>query len=177
MKKKILDLGCGNRKTKGAIGVDINRNSQADIIWDLNKFPYKFAKDNTFNVIIMNHSLEHLFYTEKVFQEIYRIAKNNAKIIIAVPHFSSYLAYSLIGHYRQFACRAFENLGPKFEVKVLKLNWGLKISEENYKNPLKEVLRRFLNFLANWNVHFCERIWCYWVGGFNEIYAELEVKK
>lgn len=174
---KKLDLGCGKKKPKEFIGVDIKPFDCVDIVWDLNVFPWEFAKDNEFDVIRMNHSLEHLFYTEKVFGEIYRIAKPRARVIIAVPHFSSYLAYSLVGHYRQFACRAFESMKPKFRVKKMRLNWGLKFSDGSYENPFKEILRKFLNFLANLDVHFCERVWCYYVGGFNEICTELEVMK
>ena len=37
---KILDLGCGKRKRKGTVGIDISKDTDADIIHDLNKFPY-----------------------------------------------------------------------------------------------------------------------------------------
>ena len=42
IKMKILDLGCGKRKQKDAIGVDMSEDSDADVIHDLNKFPYPF---------------------------------------------------------------------------------------------------------------------------------------
>jgi len=42
--KKILDLGCGNRKKEGTIGIDINPNTNADIIHDPNTFPYPFEE-------------------------------------------------------------------------------------------------------------------------------------
>ena len=38
----ILDLGCGNKKRDGTIGVDFNSRTKADIIHDLNIFPYPF---------------------------------------------------------------------------------------------------------------------------------------
>ena len=57
--KSVLDLGCGNRKKPGAIGVDINPNAQADIIHDLNKFPYPF-EDSTFDEIYADNTIEHL---------------------------------------------------------------------------------------------------------------------
>ena len=31
---KILDLGCGKRKRKGAIGIDISEDTDADVIHD-----------------------------------------------------------------------------------------------------------------------------------------------
>jgi len=35
---KILDLGCGNKKFPGAVGIDINPLSDADVINALNDF-------------------------------------------------------------------------------------------------------------------------------------------
>ena len=49
--KQILHLGCGFNKITGSIGVDINPDSAADVIHDLNNFPYPF-KDNRFDRII-----------------------------------------------------------------------------------------------------------------------------
>lgn len=34
MEKKILDIGCGNNKIRGAIGLDIGKDTQADIVWE-----------------------------------------------------------------------------------------------------------------------------------------------
>lgn len=68
---KILDFGCGNNKTKGAIGLDKRTNSQADIIHDFDKFPYPFD-DNEFDIIICNNSLEHVKYLEKTLLEFWR---------------------------------------------------------------------------------------------------------
>ena len=45
---KVLDVGCGNCKLKGAIGIDIS--PAADIRHDLNKFPYPI-KPNSFDKI------------------------------------------------------------------------------------------------------------------------------
>jgi hypothetical protein len=37
--KKILDVGCGQNKFPGAIGIDANPRSHADVIHDLGNFP------------------------------------------------------------------------------------------------------------------------------------------
>ncbi len=39
-KSRILDLGCGKKKREGAIGVDFSDRHAADVIHDLNVFPY-----------------------------------------------------------------------------------------------------------------------------------------
>ena len=84
----MLHIGCGKDKTLGSIGIDINPRSDADIIYDLNRFPYPFTS-NTFDKIIAIHIIEHLDNIIKVMEELYRISKNGAKIYIASSHFSS----------------------------------------------------------------------------------------
>lgn len=115
---KILDLGCGKRKVKGSIGMDISSQSDADVIHDLNKFPYPFKK-NTFNTIHSYDCLEHLDDVIKVMEEIHRIAKPEAKVFITVPHFSSHNFYSDLTHQHPFAVRSFDFFSPD-ESSVIK---------------------------------------------------------
>lgn len=170
---KILDLGCGGNKLKGAIGIDSDKNSHADIIHNLNKFPYPFPK-NYFDIIYCSHILEHLDDVEKVMNEIYRIARPNGKIIIKVPHFSGRGAYNNMEHKHFFGCGVFEQFDKsKFKMEKIKLNYAFS----NRKEKSVRLISNLLSFLANLNIWFCERIWCYWVGGFSEIYIELRVNK
>ena len=83
---KILDLGCGKRKRKGAIGVDISEDTDADVIHDnnLNVFPYPFV-DNEFDYVYADNVIEHLDNVVKVLEELHRISKNGATIKIIVP--------------------------------------------------------------------------------------------
>ena len=56
-KPAVLDLGCGNRKRPGTVGIDINPQTAADVVHDLNCFPYPFA-DSTFDhVVLLNMRL------------------------------------------------------------------------------------------------------------------------
>lgn len=43
---KVLDLGCGKKKRPGSIGVDFSDRHHADVIHDLNVFPYPFENDS-----------------------------------------------------------------------------------------------------------------------------------
>jgi len=56
---RTLELGCGFTKTPGAFGVDIIAGSAADLIHDLDVFPYPLA-DNAFDRIICMDVLEHV---------------------------------------------------------------------------------------------------------------------
>lgn len=89
---KILDLGCGKRKRKGVIGIDISKDTDADIIHDLNVFPYTFA-DNEFDYIYADNIIEHLDNVIKVVEELYRISKNGATVKIIVPFFRSHYIF------------------------------------------------------------------------------------
>ena len=52
-KLKTLDLGCGNNKRLGAIGIDFNDLDAVDIIHDLNVFPYPL-EDSSFDEIYLD---------------------------------------------------------------------------------------------------------------------------
>jgi hypothetical protein len=54
-----LVLGCGLKKPEGSIGIDINPETTADILYDLNRTPYPL-KGNQFERILCHDILEHL---------------------------------------------------------------------------------------------------------------------
>jgi len=117
-----LDLGCGKGKAKRAIGVDIKENANADIIYDLNKFPYPF-RDNIFDEIYCYDILEHLDNVINALKEIYRISKSGAKTYITVPHFTSDSFYAGLEHKRAFSIRSFnefeEGYHPNIKFRVV----------------------------------------------------------
>ena len=155
----MLDLGCGKRKIKGCLGIDISPDSDADVVHDLNKFPYPF-KNNSFDIIYARDCLEHLDEIIKTIEEIYRIAKPKAKIFISVPHFSSHNYYTDLTHQRAFAVRSFDFFSPD-ESSVIKYLRpkacfkivGKKIEPNRFifklKNRLIKVRNRPLHFLIN----------------------------
>ena len=73
--KRILDVGCGQNKYPGAIGIDANRATHADVIHDLGTFPYPFA-DNEFEEIICRHVIEHVPDVLGFVNELHRITGN-----------------------------------------------------------------------------------------------------
>ncbi len=103
----ILDVGCGNKKRPGAIGIDSNRNTQADVIHDLNVFPYPF-EDNTFDEIYVTHCIEHLDDVLRVMEELHRIGKPGARVTVDAPYFSGQDAFSDPTHKHFFTSRSFD---------------------------------------------------------------------
>jgi len=55
-----LDIGCGENKQPGCIGVDFRKVSGVDIVQDLTMFPWKPLPDKCADVIYSSHLLEHI---------------------------------------------------------------------------------------------------------------------
>ncbi len=85
---KILDVGCGVNKFPGAIGLDNNPRTGADVIHDLGVVPYPFA-DDEFDFVVSNHVVEHIPDVMAFVTELYRITKNGGRIKLLAPHYTN----------------------------------------------------------------------------------------
>lgn len=85
---KILDVGCGTNKQAGAIGLDNNPRTAADVIHDLGEVPYPFD-DDEFDEIISRHAVEHVPDVMAFITELYRITKNGGRIKLVTPHYTN----------------------------------------------------------------------------------------
>lgn len=80
----IYDLGCSKFKTLDrAIGVDIR--PVADMVASIDDMPT--IENDSVDVIITRHSLEHIEDTIKTLTEWHRILKKGGKILIVLPDF------------------------------------------------------------------------------------------
>ena len=86
--KKILDVGCGQNKFPGAIGIDANPRSHADVIHDLGNFPFPFD-DDQFDEIVCRHVIEHVPDVLSFVNELHRITKAGGRLKIVTPHYSN----------------------------------------------------------------------------------------
>lgn len=86
--RKILDVGCGWNKTPGAIGIDANPRTHADVIHDLGSIPYPFP-DNDFDDIVCRHVAEHVPDVMSFIAELHRITRPGGRITITTPHYSN----------------------------------------------------------------------------------------
>ena len=117
VKKLKLNLGCGNDKKEGYLNCDISKDVRPDKIVDLEKkLPFK---DNSVDEIYAKMVIEHINNLDLLFNEMYRICKNKAKILIRVPFFSSYHNFSDPTHVRQFNHLTLNkfNLNERFLIK------------------------------------------------------------
>ena len=104
---RILELGCGFNKTPGAFGVDIIAGSQADLVHDLNVFPYPFA-DSSWDRLICRDVLEHVEDFVRTMEEIWRVGSKGAMVEVVAPFMSSVNYYSDPTHRRAFTSRSFD---------------------------------------------------------------------
>jgi SAM-dependent methyltransferase len=110
----VLDVGCGSAKYPGAIGLDISADTDADIVHDLDVFPYPI-EDGSFDQILMQDVIEHVAQPIRVFEELHRIARPGCRIQLRTPHYSSVLAYGDPTHRHYFSTIAIRQLGePRF---------------------------------------------------------------
>lgn len=92
-----LDIACGKNKKPGFTGVDIWDG--ADIVADLEQFPWPFA-DNSVDEVFCSHYIEHTPDLISFANELYRIMKVGAKAEIIAPYYSSIRAWQDPTHLR-----------------------------------------------------------------------------
>ena len=176
--KKKLNIGCGNDIKKDYVNLDFVKQKGVDKAWDLNKYPWPF-KDNEFEEIYASHVLEHFPDLEKLLLEIKRIAKNKAKIVIRVPHFSCGVTYRDVTHKTFFSYFTFDyyTKESKNYAKDKKLIF-LKIRKRklNFTRLSFAFLNYIFNPIININPEIYERFFC-WILPCSEVLFELEVEK
>lgn len=137
---KIIDIGCGRNKLKGAIGIDFSSFSDADVVLNLNSDPLPF-EDNSIDFVYSSHCLEHLSLDGflHMISEIYRVCKDTAQIFIKVPYFNGSVNWANPFHnnkvcFNEHTFRFFSSstethcLAPNEYVTPTCQTWGLRYS-------------------------------------------------
>jgi SAM-dependent methyltransferase len=176
-----VDMGCGVNVTPGFIGLDKREDIGADIVHDLNNYPYPF-KDGEAGEILASHVIEDLNDPRRFLLECYRILRPGGLLYLKIPHFSGRGLYNNPYHKNFGVCSLgivntitnIDHMGSWLgeDVVFTCIDYGLRYSD-TCGNHHKRFIPRLLDFLAGLNPNFCERIWCYWVGGFTEIEIKL----
>ena len=174
---KKLNIGCGEDIKKGYVNLDFLKQEGVDVVHDVNKFPWPF-KDNTFDEVYASHVLEHIDDLIKIMQEIHRICKKGAKIIIRGPHFSCGVSYRDPTHKRMFSYFTFEyfsNPGNYYKRREGNL-FNIKDRRLNFTRFAFTPLNKIFNPLINLNPELYERFFC-WILPCSETLFTLEVRK
>lgn len=106
---RILDIGCGTNKVAGAIGMDFNPKTAADVIHDLDDLPYPFA-DNSFDEVIGRHVIEHVSNPLAVMCELHRITRAGGIVKLVAPHWTNPDFATDLTHRNHLNSYSFRNL-------------------------------------------------------------------
>ncbi|MEW5830627.1 MAG: methyltransferase domain-containing protein [Chloroflexota bacterium] len=183
-----LNLGSGEFLKEGYVNVDFTSISEPDVRHDLNRFPYPF-EDDYFDVIEADHVLEHLENAFRVVEELYRIARHGATVHLRVPHFSR--GFTHADHKRSFDVTFPLYFNPDFKpgyqkiplkLEKMRFRWFAQPYMKKTILPasvyyIGRTLGAFFDFFANLSPWICSRLWCFWVGGFEEIEFVFRVDK
>jgi len=185
---KKLNVGCGEFKKEGYVNLDWVESVNPDVVHDMNVFPYPF-EDNTFDLIEADHVLEHMEDPFGIMRELHRISKNDASVVIRVPHFSR--GFSHPEHKRGFDVtfplyfkKDFRGgyMGVEYDIKRVKFSWFAQkyLKKQVLPGPIymaASIADKVFSFFANLSPILCGRVWCFMVGGFEEIEFIFKAKK
>lgn len=176
---RILELGCGFSKTKGAFGVDIIEGSAADLIHDLDVFPYPLA-DSAWDRIICRDVLEHVSDFVRTMEEIWRVGSPAAVVEIVGPFMSSVNYYSDPTHRRAFTSRSFDYFiqgTPAFRLGYSKARFEMiRCEYDAEERPIRRGFHRWILDWANRNKAEYENRYAFLYPLYN-IFFELRVVK
>lgn len=186
--EKWLDVGCGQDKIHTAIGVDMIKLPEVDVVHDLNSFPWPFA-DNTFDHVVCKHSLEHLNNFIGVIEEIYRITKPDGIIEILVPHYASDNFNTDPTHRISFGHRTLDYFclgtslskyqyysGARFERMINRISFRENVTDFRKHTKFNPMKLLGVEYIVNRLPRMYERFFVYWFPP-SEIYFKLKVIK
>ncbi len=179
-KRRKLNLGCGYFPKKEYLNVDCSEVYEPDLLHDLDVMPWPFP-DAHYELIELDHVLEHLTDVAAVLGELERALAPGGTLIIRVPHFSR--GHTHWDHKHGFDFSFMIYFDPRtsggFEKSTLvplrtRFTWFAQPHlKRQHLGPgsyfVGSVLGRLFDFIGNLNLPFTSRLFCFWVGGYDEI--------
>ena len=134
MSSKIrLNLGCGGKRVDRFVGVDRYPTPAVDVIADITA-PLPFA-DGSVDEILLDNVIEHIPDIPALMHELHRIGRNDARLLIRTPHFTSlsswrdpthvhHLSYYSLDHFTRTQVAHYTSGGRAFEILERRLSFG-----------------------------------------------------
>lgn len=180
--RKKLNLGCGEFHKEGYVNVDWQPLTKPDVSHNLNSTPYPF-EDNSCELVEAFHVLEHLERPFEVMREMHRILAPGGVLHIKVPHFSRGFTHAEHMHgfdvtFPLYFDKTFTTsgyFGVEFKCSTMELHWMAFFHLMPYMGygkmtiALLRGVNAVVSGIANLSPALASRVWCFWVGGFEEI--------
>ncbi len=180
---RILDIGCGANKVAGAIGMDINPRTAADVIHDLDDLPYPFD-DSSFDEVIGRHVIEHVKDPMAVMSELHRITRSAGIVKLVAPHWTNPDFATDLTHRNHLNSYSFRNLTE--DRAVFDFYTDVRFKQKLVRVTVLNLWKLFgLEWLINLDnrqprLRFIRKFWEQYLNAVmrgKEIYFELEVIK
>ncbi len=183
----IIELGCGNSKPDGSIGIDMIQLENVDIVTDIEE-GLGFLPDNSVDIISSRHFLEHVQNYELLIKEIHRVLKPTGIHKAIVPYFANPHYYSDYTHKNTFGIYSFDYFAtsetqlkrkvPTFyndiRFEIIKRDLNFK-SQFFIRNILKRIPKAIFNISNYWKELYEESF--SYMFPCSEIYFEMKPKK
>jgi len=104
-----LNLGCGNKKVDGYVGVDRHPCDAAAVLCDLTK-RLPFAEE-TVDGVFMDNFIEHVLDIPALLTEVSRVCKPGARVVMTTPHYSSAASWRNPTHHHHLSWYSFDYVG------------------------------------------------------------------
>ena len=175
----VIDLGCGQRKKPGSIGLDIARIGGVDIVADVFRtLPFR---DGCADEVFASHLVEHVDDLMAFMGEVWRICKPGAVVHFRFPHASTpYVTWKDPTHRRGVFLNTFDYFDPatldgrifgyyhpaKFTIEKQLLHFNMN-ADTWLPGRGRRVFGRVVDALANRSrraQYLCERFWGHWAG-------------
>lgn len=137
MRMKIYDFGCGAHKFPGAVGVDIDPSSGADIVANI-ECASSALGENVADMVVMRHVIEHVNALDCL-REAWKVLKPRGAIYIETPNpYSAPIIIRLFFHNKYVVSdEHIQTFGPE-ELKNILRKAGFTVTKFGYKYELEE---------------------------------------
>jgi SAM-dependent methyltransferase len=117
-----LNLGCGNKRMDGYLGVDRHPCEAAGVLCDLTR-RLPFADDSV-DGVFMDNFIEHVLDIPALLSEVARVCRKGARVVMTTPHYSSAASWRNPTHFHHLSWYSFDY-----------------VSEEKHRHYLGEGMR------------------------------------
>lgn len=161
VRPRVLDVGCGVKKHPGSIGIDRIAGTAADVLCDLDQFPWPLA-DASFDQVRAVHVIEHVGDVIRTMEEFHRLLRTGGRLYIATPHytdFSSFCDPTHRWHLNSFSLRYFgeDNAGFGYysRARFREISVRVKLLSFWRMLGLELMVNAFPRFRRFWEHYLC----------------------